>query len=858
MSGLFVFGSAQFLPLVSVDVEINIVDAIADVCMTQVFTNSEPIELECYYSFPVDPSSSLYSIVVDLPRETIVAKIKEKETARQEYQEAIRSGHSAVLGEEKSTENVVISVGNIEGQSQCTVKVRFVTPLLSDDSNLRFVLPTVISPRYTPHNYVESYTNPTLTQKAAAPFQFNIRTKIETHAKMVQAKCLTYDVETVVEQEGHVVRLSTNTEKQQWKGDYVVTIDLEDPHEPGCCFEILGDYFAFGLSVNPDFVEPNEIIDPSNQDFVFVIDRSGSMQGSRISQVRDTMVLFLRSLPFGCYFNIIGFGSRFESLFPKAVEYDEKNMEKATDFCKSVQADLGGTEILRPLKHIRKEVEKKSRLLNLFILTDGEVSNTSEVLAEAKSMLPSTRVFTFGIGRDVSHELVRGLAKNGRGTAEFVVEGEELDSKVVRSLSQCTKSTLQNVRIDWGIIPAVTSQSESLFLIDGKRTTIYGIGKTAELTGTSGKHSITITGDSNGRKHSIPVTVDRDSKSNLSGSIVRIASSQRIRELESMSGDGSATVEATLLSLATQVLCSKTAFIGVSKSKVVQDSGENLEKPVRVSTVSSLDDEYLPQAQLLSCGLYDMSTASSSAAPSFSKRAMVKKKSAGFPMPSFGSSSRASYASSAPQSSQAPPSSGFFSRVMSSFSSAPRASAASSAPMPTASYSYAPAAAYAPVAACAPAPVQYMKQSALMSAPDEDDSDLCEGFADFSAPPMSSAAGFATPSAPLTAARPPMSPDVKLRRIVELQKAMGYWTLSQEICDVLGMEMAIINSTASQFGAPEHSLITAVVLRFLEIHLGQLRDRWILVANKATAWMGRLEAPMRAQVQEAAIRVCPQ
>ena len=40
------------------------------------------------------------------------------------------------------------------------------------------------------------------------------------------------------------------------------------------------------------------------------------------------------------------------------------------------------------------------------------------------------RCFTFGIGSGASSALVNGMAKAGRGTAEFVKEGERMQPKV--------------------------------------------------------------------------------------------------------------------------------------------------------------------------------------------------------------------------------------------------------------------------------------------------------------------------------------------------------------------------------------------------------------------------------------------
>ena len=47
------------------------------------------------------------------------------------------------------------------------------------------------------------------------------------------------------------------------------------------------------------------------------------------------------------------------------------------------------------------------------------------------------RVFTFGIGSGASTALVKGLAKAGNGTAEFMKEGERLQPKVTLWYLSC-------------------------------------------------------------------------------------------------------------------------------------------------------------------------------------------------------------------------------------------------------------------------------------------------------------------------------------------------------------------------------------------------------------------------------------
>lgn len=52
-----------------------------------------------------------------------------------------------------------------------------------------------------------------------------------------------------------------------------------------------------------------------NVEVVFVIDRSGSMDGDAIKYAKNALLILLKSLPVGCRFQIIGFGSTFEPLF---------------------------------------------------------------------------------------------------------------------------------------------------------------------------------------------------------------------------------------------------------------------------------------------------------------------------------------------------------------------------------------------------------------------------------------------------------------------------------------------------------------------------------------------------------------
>ncbi|VDK26977.1 unnamed protein product, partial [Taenia asiatica] len=92
--------------------------------------------------------------------------------------------------------------------------------------------------------------------------------------------------------------------------------------------------------------------DGDKRELIFVIDRSGSMSGSKMQKTKESLLLFLKSLPKKCRFQIVGFGSTFQPLFPQPVEYNKENVERALEYQKSMSADMGGTEVLAALRSV--------------------------------------------------------------------------------------------------------------------------------------------------------------------------------------------------------------------------------------------------------------------------------------------------------------------------------------------------------------------------------------------------------------------------------------------------------------------------------------------------------------------------
>lgn len=149
-----------------------------------------------------------------------------------------------------------------------------------------------------------------------------------------------------------------HTMEQQWDAIVMTSITLSRDQLP--------------LNVQHGQLYPSE--------FLFVIDCSGSMSGSNIQSAAEMLITCVQSLPSGSYFNIIAFGSRFRQLFHASEIYSKHAVERAVGFANQLQASLGGTDLLPPLQWIFNKACCDTLPRQLFIVTDGGVTNTQQVL----------------------------------------------------------------------------------------------------------------------------------------------------------------------------------------------------------------------------------------------------------------------------------------------------------------------------------------------------------------------------------------------------------------------------------------------------------------------------------------------
>nr|XP_006641189.1 PREDICTED: von Willebrand factor A domain-containing protein 5A-like isoform X2 [Lepisosteus oculatus] len=438
------------VPLKSISVEVRVRGFVADVSSTLQYKNKESSPVEAVFVFPMEGSSAVYRFTARIGGVEIEAEVRDKQEAREQYDDALSSGLQAFLLEEsdESPDVFRLSVGSLAPGESASVSLFYVTELpVQEDAALRFCLPAVLNPRYTSVGSASITADLPCASGGSVPYSLSLSAHITSPSAIdrVQCSCPISPLEYLT-QDKTQAKLSLSP-GHKFDRDVELLVYYCHAHQPTAILEaglpfappgtLMADPMLM-LSLFPEFHIAETTLS-SNGEFIFLMDCSGSMQNpmdresgaqQRIESARDTLVLLLKSLPLGCHFNIYSFGSQYESFFPESVEYTQDSMESALKKVMVMQADMGGTEILFPLREIYKQPCQAAHPRQLFVFTDGEVSNTKEVIDLVRSHAFSHRCFTFGIGEGASSSLITGMARAGSGHPQFITGTDRLQSKV--------------------------------------------------------------------------------------------------------------------------------------------------------------------------------------------------------------------------------------------------------------------------------------------------------------------------------------------------------------------------------------------------------------------------------------------
>lgn len=453
-------------PLKHTDVKAEISGALGRVTVTQEFTNPFQVKIEAVYTFPLPPDSAVDNMTMLVGDRTIRGETKRREEARAIYDAARKAGHIAGLLDQERPNIFTQSVANIMPGAKVKITISYVEMLPYEGGEYRFEFPMVIGPRYIPGQPIGSQgggwapdtdqvpdasrITPHVTPEGTrAGHDISIEVKLDAGMALDALESPTH--ETSIDRPGPrqaVVRLKDQAVIPN--KDFILKYAVAGRRIEDAVLthhDARGGFFTLLLQP-PERVAAAEAVP---KELIFVLDTSGSMSGFPIEKAKETMRLALDGSNPQDTFNLITFSGDTHILFPEPVPATRENLRTAQEFLQSRHGS-GGTEMMKAIQAALGGGESHDHVRVVCFMTDGEVGNDLEILAEVQQH-PNARVFAFGIGSSVNHFLLDNMARYGRGEVEYVGLNDDGSAAARRFHERVRNPLLTDISVDWGGLP---------------------------------------------------------------------------------------------------------------------------------------------------------------------------------------------------------------------------------------------------------------------------------------------------------------------------------------------------------------------------------------------------------------------
>ncbi|MFC1452234.1 VIT domain-containing protein [Verrucomicrobiota bacterium] len=440
-------------PLKRTNVDATISGVIAHVLVTQTYVNDGTRPITAKYVFPASTRASVHGMKMTIGEHVITAKIREREKAQQEFDEAKKAGKSASLLQQHRPNVFSVDVANVMPGDTIDIELRYTELLVPTDGTYEFVYPTVVGPRYseltedTATDADQWVKSPYLPEGEESPMEFGITVKLSTGIPLQEIACTSHEVDVTWQGEKAASVSLKPTERHPADRDVILRYRLTGRQiESGLMLYEGEDENFFLLMAQPPERVTIEHIPP--REYVFIVDVSGSMNGFPISVSKELLRSLIGSLRPTDTFNVILFAGTSSTMSPLSLPATAANIRNAIALIEKQQGG-GGTRLLSAMQTAFSMAHDENRSRSLIVVTDGYIAAERDVFVLIKESLNNANVFAFGIGSSVNRHLIEGVARAGRGETFIVTDRHEGPAQSERFRRYVESPVLTGISVEY-------------------------------------------------------------------------------------------------------------------------------------------------------------------------------------------------------------------------------------------------------------------------------------------------------------------------------------------------------------------------------------------------------------------------
>ena len=476
-SMIFKFDGMPSIMQIALDtkVQMDITGNINRVIVKQSFTNPSNQWAEGVYVFPLPEDSAVDQLRMYIDERVIEGQIHEKGEAKRIYEKAKNEGKAASLVEQQRPNIFTTNVANIAPGGTITVAIEYQQAVLIDNNKYSIRFPMVIGDRYipgtpiqTPSNSLGMAPNTHLVEDASKitpPSENHIRDltgqDYETYLPVtIDINLIAgFDLASLDSSYHRINILDTNQvtkqisldKSYQADRDFELTWTAHKTNEPEIALitqQKDDDIYLLLMATPPK----DEVFKLSSRarELIFIIDSSGSMSGSSMSQAKKALSKAINRLQPSDRFNIIDFDDNFDPLFDSAMPAIQSNISFANRFINGLNAE-GGTHMLDPISYALRSRDSNSKnyLRQIVFITDGQTGNEKALFTRLQTSIKDDRFFTIGIGSAPNSYLLTKLADFGKGTFTYIGSQNEVTQKMNELFVKLESPALTDIKVNF-------------------------------------------------------------------------------------------------------------------------------------------------------------------------------------------------------------------------------------------------------------------------------------------------------------------------------------------------------------------------------------------------------------------------